>query len=218
MTSAYSTAQLQALARDAALEAGVPPTFFTQLIQDESSFNPNAVGPMTSTGQAVGIAQFMPGTAQSFGIDPTNPAQSLGAAATYLKQLYNKTGSWLGAANSYGTTTGQGSSNVANLTDALNKDTNGLVGDVAVTIGNQLFPGMGGATAAVAQNASGTIQWLNDFFNWLKNIFSINTAQRATAVVIGAVLVVIALTILIAENKTVQEVVTRTAKGAALVA
>lgn len=50
---------------------------FTWQIWQESRFNPNAV----SSAGAIGIAQFLPSTAASLGIDPHDPAQSLDAAA-----------------------------------------------------------------------------------------------------------------------------------------
>jgi soluble lytic murein transglycosylase-like protein len=50
---------------------------FTWQIWQESHFNPDAV----SSAGAIGIAQFLPSTAASLGIDPRDPAQSLDAAA-----------------------------------------------------------------------------------------------------------------------------------------
>ena len=53
-------------------------TFIWQIWQ-ESKFNPDAV----SVAGAIGIAQFLPSTAASLGIDPHDPAQSLDAAAQF---------------------------------------------------------------------------------------------------------------------------------------
>ncbi len=50
---------------------------FIWQIWQESKYNPNAV----SAAGAVGIAQFLPETAASLGIDPRNPTQALDAAA-----------------------------------------------------------------------------------------------------------------------------------------
>ena len=50
---------------------------FIWQIWQESKFTPNAV----SAAGAIGIAQFLPSTAASLGIDPRDPAQSLEAAA-----------------------------------------------------------------------------------------------------------------------------------------
>jgi len=68
---------LQNYARAAALQAGIDPDIFFRQIQQESGFNPKA----KSGAGAVGIAQFMPGTAAGLGIDPTDPYASLDAAA-----------------------------------------------------------------------------------------------------------------------------------------
>ena len=66
-----------ALARQDAVNAGINPTWFVKQIQQESGFDPNAVSPAG----AIGIAQFMPATAESMGIDPHDPEASLKAAA-----------------------------------------------------------------------------------------------------------------------------------------
>ena len=75
-----------AVAQQAALNAGISPTIFVRQIYQESGFRPN----VTSYAGAIGIAQFMPATAASLGINPYNPTQALqGAArlmATYVRQ------------------------------------------------------------------------------------------------------------------------------------
>jgi len=68
---------LQDYARGAAQRAGIDPDIFVRQIQQESGFNPGARSPAGATG----VAQFMPGTAQGMGIDPTDPYASLDAAA-----------------------------------------------------------------------------------------------------------------------------------------
>jgi len=79
---------LQAYARNAAQKAGIDPDIFTRQIQQESGFNPAA----KSGAGAVGIAQFMPGTAQGLGIDPTDPYAALDAAARMDAQHLQKYG------------------------------------------------------------------------------------------------------------------------------
>lgn len=64
----------------------------------ESGGNPN-VG--NSHAGAIGIMQFMPGTAKMLGINPKDPNQAIDGAARYLKQLYNQTGSWEKAVAAY---------------------------------------------------------------------------------------------------------------------
>ncbi len=82
------TTDYRALASSYATQVGISPTIFVAQIQQESGFNPNAV----SSAGAIGIAQFMPQTAQGLGLNPHDPVASLKAAAQYdarnLK-LYN---------------------------------------------------------------------------------------------------------------------------------
>ncbi|MEM1130280.1 MAG: lytic transglycosylase domain-containing protein [Pseudomonadota bacterium] len=67
-----------------ARDAGLDPHFFARLIWQESLFDPYAISPAG----ALGIAQFMPGTAKLRGlVDPFNPAEALRASADYLAEL-----------------------------------------------------------------------------------------------------------------------------------
>jgi membrane-bound lytic murein transglycosylase D len=75
----------------------------------ESNFNPNAKSPV----KAVGMWQFMSGTARDFGLkvrgkvdERKNPARSTDAALAYLEQLHERFGSWYLAAAAYNS--GQG--------------------------------------------------------------------------------------------------------------
>lgn len=81
----------------------VPVPFFTRLIGQESSFRPDAVGPVTRSGQqAQGIAQFMPGTAAERGLlDPFDPVQALPRSAEFLQDLKGQFGNWGLAAAAY---------------------------------------------------------------------------------------------------------------------
>ncbi|WP_138472539.1 lytic transglycosylase domain-containing protein [Poseidonocella sp. HB161398] len=78
------------LASDAARRHGIPESLFTRLVQQESGWNPNVV----SHKGAIGLAQLMPGTARLMGVDPTDPQQNLEGGARYLRQQYNRFGSW----------------------------------------------------------------------------------------------------------------------------
>lgn len=69
---------------------GLPAGLLKATIAKESNFNPRAV----SHAGAQGIAQFMPGTAKRFGIDPLDPAQAIPAAARYLKANYDMFNDW----------------------------------------------------------------------------------------------------------------------------
>jgi Transglycosylase SLT domain len=80
-----TTSQYVALARQDAINAGIPPVYFVRQITMESGFNPRAVSPAG----AIGIAQFMPSTAAGLGINPWDPVQSLRGAAN-LMASYNR--------------------------------------------------------------------------------------------------------------------------------
>jgi hypothetical protein len=85
-------------ARQAAINAGIDPEIFTRQIQQESGFDPTARSPAG----ALGIAQFMPASAQGLGIDPMNAAQSLvGAAQEDARRLQQYGGDWAKTLASY---------------------------------------------------------------------------------------------------------------------
>ena len=83
--------------------AGLPLEFFARVIWQESRFQPDAVGPVTRSGQrAQGIAQFMPGTASERGLlDPFNPVQALPKSAEFLAELREQFGNLGLAAAAY---------------------------------------------------------------------------------------------------------------------
>lgn len=67
-----------------AAEQGLDPHFLARLLWKESRFEPSAVSPVG----ALGIAQFMPGTADLYRLDdPFNPAQAIHKSAWYLRYL-----------------------------------------------------------------------------------------------------------------------------------
>lgn len=78
--------QYDAIIAQASKQYGVPASLLSSLLLHESHFNPNAKSPAG----ALGIAQFMPGTAKALGIDPLNPNQAIPGAANYLQQKYNE--------------------------------------------------------------------------------------------------------------------------------
>jgi Transglycosylase SLT domain/SPOR domain len=91
------------IAEAAATANGLPFEFFARLIWQESRFRPEAVGPMTRSGErARGIAQFMPRTASERGLlDPNDPVQALPKSAEFLRQLINEFGNLGLAAAAY---------------------------------------------------------------------------------------------------------------------
>lgn len=78
------------VARSIAKRHNVPPNLFLRLIQQESGWNPRA----KSHKGALGLAQLMPQTARTLGVNPNDPRQNLEGGARYLRQMYNKFGSW----------------------------------------------------------------------------------------------------------------------------
>lgn len=78
----------RSIARQAAARYGISPTLFERQINQESGFNPRAL----SVAGAEGIAQFMPATAASLGIDPWDPVDSLWGAANLMAQLNRQFG------------------------------------------------------------------------------------------------------------------------------
>jgi hypothetical protein len=81
----------------ASAKYGVSPAFLAAQIEAESGFNPNAVSPAG----AIGISQFMPGTAKSMGIDPRDPVQSINAMAKLMAHYKKQYGSWEQALYAY---------------------------------------------------------------------------------------------------------------------
>ena len=81
---------------------GMPPQLLARVLYQESRFRPEIInGSVKSPAGAVGIAQFLPTTAKDLGIDPLNPSQAIDGAARYLRQLYDRFGSWSDALAAY---------------------------------------------------------------------------------------------------------------------
>lgn len=79
----------------AAAEAanGIPSGLLGRLLQQESAFRPDVInGTVTSSAGAVGIAQLIP--AYYPNVDPTNPQESIDAAAASLRAYRDRFGSW----------------------------------------------------------------------------------------------------------------------------
>lgn len=79
-----------ALAREAATRHGIPADLFLRLIQQESGWNAGAL----SRKGAMGLAQLMPDTARSLGVNPANPEENMDGGARYLKKQFQTFGTW----------------------------------------------------------------------------------------------------------------------------
>lgn len=78
------------VAKAAARKHNVPEDLFLRLVQQESGWN---IGALSSKG-ATGLAQLMPGTASKLGVDINDPGQNLEGGARYLRQMFDKFGTW----------------------------------------------------------------------------------------------------------------------------
>lgn len=78
------------MAKDAARRHNVPEELFARLVQQESGWNPNA----RSHKGAMGLAQLMPSTARSLGVNAKDPYENLDGGARYLARQYRRFGSW----------------------------------------------------------------------------------------------------------------------------
>ena len=79
-----------AWAQQAARRHGVPQDIFVRLVQQESGWDAAAL----SVKGAVGLAQLMPETAQGLAVNPQDPQENLDGGARYLRQMYDRFGSW----------------------------------------------------------------------------------------------------------------------------
>lgn len=77
-------------ARLVAARHGVPADLFLRLVQQESGWNARA----RSHKGAIGLAQLMPATARKLRVNPHNPGENLEGGARYLRQMYDKFGTW----------------------------------------------------------------------------------------------------------------------------
>lgn len=81
---------LQPLFEEYSAEFGVPLNVLAALGQQESTYNPMAVGTKTKWGRAKGIMQYIDPTAESLGINPFDPKQSIRAAAAQMRERLDK--------------------------------------------------------------------------------------------------------------------------------
>lgn len=79
-----------AVARAAARKHGVPEELFLKLVQQESGWRTTA----ESHKGAYGLAQLMPATARSLGVDHKDPVQNLEGGARYLRAQYDRFKTW----------------------------------------------------------------------------------------------------------------------------
>lgn len=111
---------------------GIRPELLAAVLQIESGFNPQA----QSNAGAEGIAQFEPGTAQSYGVNPWDPASAIDGAAHLLSDLEHQYGSETLALAAYNggpgaISNGQASPQTANYAKVVLDQAGGAPGGVA---------------------------------------------------------------------------------------
>ena len=74
--------------QEAASRHGIPASILAAVLEQESGFRPDVIsGETLSSAGAAGIAQFMPATAERFGVDPLDTDSAINGAAKYLSVL-----------------------------------------------------------------------------------------------------------------------------------
>jgi soluble lytic murein transglycosylase-like protein len=86
-----STAAVAEIVQDEAIRAGVPPALALAVAHVESRLRPEAIGPRTRYGRAVGLMQVLPSTARSLGhrgshADLRHPRTNARLGVSYLRQ------------------------------------------------------------------------------------------------------------------------------------
>lgn len=154
-------ANWQQVARRAARRYGLDPNVFARQINQESGFNPAARSPAG----ALGIAQFMPGTARSVGVNPLNPRQALYGAARLMAGYVRRYGSYRNALIAYNAgpgAVGRGSlpaetrNYIASILNGRNPPVGGVRGGgrVVRTPGQTGVPGLPGSVLSLGGGAS----------------------------------------------------------------
>lgn len=81
---APASGDLRQFAAARAAHWGFDPQVFVRQMHHESGFNPRAVSPAG----AIGVAQIMPATARSWGVNPHDPHDALDGAAKAMAGYY----------------------------------------------------------------------------------------------------------------------------------
>jgi len=77
----------------AAEQYDIPVGILAALLEQESAYRPDIInGTTKSSAGALGIAQFLPGTAAQMGVDPLDPQSAIPGAAKYLRHLMDTYG------------------------------------------------------------------------------------------------------------------------------
>lgn len=222
---------IQDYARSEALKYNINPSVFLSMLNTESGFNPYAV----SGAGAQGVGQLMPGTASSVGVsNPFDWRQNVEGSAKYFSQLLTHfNGDYPSAVAAYNAGQGRVNSVLAGNSN-LPSETQNYLGKVFGNLSN-----FGGSVSDLINGTPGS-GW--DLFNknnstrfrgsiggqaytavgdWkdaIANFFSLHTATRGTAIVVGILLIAAAVFVLVNGVKYVKAIGGTAVKAAALAA
>lgn len=149
------------LAESVAAEYGIPANIFTGMIEKESGWNPRAVGPSGD----IGLGQLTPVIYKSeqYKSNPWNPIENLRTSAKFLRDEFNRLGSWRDALAAYNSGWNPNARGYAYADDILSKAGDiQPAGESVFSKAGKLFekfglsgiPGIGGAV----ETAKGYIQ------------------------------------------------------------
>jgi hypothetical protein len=208
----------QDYANQVADKYGIPQSIFNGLIKQESGWNPRA----TSSAGAYGFGQLMPGTAADLGVNRYDPYENIDGAGKYLSQQFHKFGNWTSALAAYNA--GPGAVEKYGGVPPY-KETQNYVSKILGGLGDEVLDGIDkglrnslpgyGLGSDLMDTTQGIGKTVSDWKDALANFFSINTAVRGAAIIIGIVFVLLAVWAMISSNKTVVAITKTAAKLAA---
>lgn len=90
----------------------LPPMLWARQLWQESRFREDIItGKVRDRAGSIGIAQFQRATAAQYGVDPLDPFASIDGGAHYMRDLFNRFGSWRLALAAYNWGPGKVASN-----------------------------------------------------------------------------------------------------------
>lgn len=217
MTSVRSTEmEYRNYASGLASKYGIPQGLFSELIQQESSWKPNA----TSSAGAYGLGQLMPGTAADLGVDRYDWKQNLEGSARYFSTQYDKFGDWALALSAYNS--GPGGSEKNGLIEN-NPETKSYVATIIdkwknSSLGDFIpspIPGVsaGDIAGAAIEGGKAATSFIGSWQTGLAKFFSADTLLRGVVIVIGVVLLVATILTILAKSDAGKLVIQAAAPG-----